>query len=86
MSTDYNIKKETLTKWLQMLFEITKSDTLNNAISLGKMIATTNEEVEICNTVAVLYRAECSGEINPPIAMRKLYAELVLENTEKETA
>lgn len=77
MATDYKIKKETLLKWLNILYESTESDTLENAIVVSKMIASTKEEVEIANTIAVLYRAECSGEIDPPIAMRELYSLLV---------
>ncbi len=84
MSKEYKIKKETVEKWLHVLYDISEADTLDNAISISKMIATDSAEIEILNTIAVLFRAECSGEIDPPIAMRKLYANIVASHAEAE--
>ena len=84
MSDDYNIKKETLLKWLKNLYEISESSqSLENAIEFAKMFAT-GEDVEVSNTIAVLYRAERSGDIDPPIKMRELYAKIVQDNMSED--
>lgn len=74
---DYNIKKETIINWLKLVFEISQSASIEDGISTAKMMCQSSEDKEIVSTVAVLYRAECSGEINPPIQMRQLYNEIV---------
>ena len=71
----YKIKKETVEKWLVELFRISGAETIENAITLSKMMAS-GEALEIANAVSVIYRAECSGEIDPPIRIRELYAEI----------
>lgn len=73
---EYSIKREVLLKWLKLLYQISEVEDIKNAITLAKMTVTDGEEIEICNTIAVLYRAECSGEIVPPIGLRQLYKEI----------
>jgi hypothetical protein len=79
---DYHIKIEVLSKWLLTIYMLTGSESLDNAIALAKMVASSQEDRELSSTIAVLYRAECSGEIDPPVALREMYSKIV----EKKTA
>lgn len=49
---------------------------LENAIGVAKAMAETEEEGEALNTIAVLYREECSGRLDPPYSLKKMYKEL----------
>jgi len=74
---NYKIKKETLEQWLLLLYRLSESDNIENAISVAKMYAEDDEQREIINKVSVFFRSECSGEIDPPIRMREFYSKIV---------
>lgn len=80
---NYEIKKELVIEWLLLVYDLSGSNDLENAITLGKMVLTSDKDREIVNTVSVLYRLECSGDINPPIKMIEVYDEICKKNRNK---
>jgi len=74
---NYKIKKTTLERWLFLVYQLSNVDRLENAITVAKQFASSAEEQEATNIVSILYRAECSGEIDPPVEMMKFYEQIV---------
>lgn len=78
---DYRLDGRTVEKWLERLYELSEANTLENALSVSKMLAENDEDQELCSTITLLLRAEKSGDINPPIKMRVFYKRIVEKNT-----
>lgn len=75
---NYDIKKEVIVEWLKTVKELSNSfQDLEGAISIAKVVAMNDEDIEHISTIALLYRAECSGSLRPPISMKKLYKDIV---------
>jgi hypothetical protein len=82
----YEIEKEKLHGWLLDIYSFSELDKLEDAISIAKMYAETDKQRENIDFISVLFRAECSGELNPPVNMRECYTSIVKEKTLKEAS
>ncbi len=72
------VRREEIIRWLAIVYKMSGSKELQNAIMLAKHHQPkTDEERDIIGTVTTLYRAQCSGTLFPPISIGLLYEEVV---------
>ena len=81
---DFKVKKSVLEETFRLLAAVSKLDSLENAISVAKMFVFDESELKRIELVSILYKAECSGFLKPPISLELYYKEIY--NKMKERA
>ena len=78
MMSGFEIKRSEVTRWLKIIYTLSGgTPNLQNAIVLAKYGAMTEDEIEIANGMGMLYRAQCSGSLIPPVKLNILYLEII---------
>lgn len=81
---DIRIKKQQLVEWLKKVYDLSKISDLEQALSMARYHTADPDEIEVVSTITLLYRAQCSGTLKPPVSIKILYEEIVDEILESE--
>ncbi|MBD3822925.1 MAG: hypothetical protein IE916_00250 [Epsilonproteobacteria bacterium] len=72
-----SVEKKELFEWLRLVFDLSGLNNLNAAIPVAKNSARNEDEKGKIATVANLFRAQCGGNLHPPISLMLIYEDLV---------